>query len=194
METLFFVLCLFLSVEGALSQETGKLYTTLSDLLNETSSSTLNVIKEKRNKKQLFMSGGGDFKIYNGDKELDKEIKKKTFAIEIDDTLYINCIGLKFKKRPIGAWFAPGLICKGQVYFTAIPTGSNAAMAFGVVGAAVQSANAASSRVFYEVDDSTYISRRFRKKAEIRQGGFEKNGRIITKISGIAGTIPKRSI
>ena len=110
MKTLFFVLCLFLSVEGALSQETGKLYTTLSDLLNETSSSTLNVIKEKRNKKQLFMSGGGDFKIYNGDKELDKEIKKKTFAIEIDDTLYINCIGLKFKKRPIGAWFAPGLI------------------------------------------------------------------------------------
>ena len=133
MKTLFFVLCLFLSVEGALSQETGKLYTTLSDLLNETSSSTLNVIKEKRNKKQLFMSGGGDFKI---------------------DTLYINCIGLKFKKRPIGAWFAPGLICKGKVYFTAIPTGSNAAMAFGVVGAAVQSANAASSRVFYEVDDS----------------------------------------
>ena len=128
MKTLFFVLCLFLSVEGALSQETGKLYTTLSDLLNETSSSTLNVIKEKRNKKQLFMSGGGDFKIYNGDKELDKEIKKKTFAIEIDDTLYINCIGLKFKKRPIGAWFAPGLICKGKVYFT--------------------------SRVFYEVDDS----------------------------------------
>ena len=163
MKTLFFVLCLFLSVEGALSQETGKLYTTLSDLLNETSSSTLNVIKEKRNKKQLFMSGGGDFKIYNGDKELDKEIKKKTFAIEIDDTLYINCIGLKFKKRPIGAWFAPGLICKGKVYFTAIPTGSNAAMGF-------------------------------RKKAEIRQGGFEKNGRIITKISGIAGTIPKRSI
>lgn len=51
MKTLFFVLCLFLSVEGALSQETGKLYTTLSDLLNETSSSTLNVIKEKRNKK-----------------------------------------------------------------------------------------------------------------------------------------------
>ena len=50
-------------------------------------------------------------------------------------------------------------------------------MAFGVVGAAVQSANAASSRVFYEVE-------RFRKKAEIRQGGFEKNGRIITKISG----------
>ena len=154
MKTLFFVLCLFLSVEGALSQETGKLYTTLSDLLNETSSSTLNVIKEKRNKNQLFMSGGGDFKIYNGDKELDKEIKKKTFAIEIDDTLYINCIGLKFKKRPIGAWFAPGLICKGKVYFTAIPTGSNTAMAFGVVGAAVQSANAASSRVFYEVDDS----------------------------------------
>ena len=73
MKTLFFVLCLFLSVEGALSQETGKLYTTLSDLLNETSSSTLNVIKEKRNKKQLFMSGGGDFKIYNGDKELDQE-------------------------------------------------------------------------------------------------------------------------
>ena len=106
MKTLFFVLCLFLSVEGALSQETGKLYTTFSDLLNETSSSTLNVIKEKRNKNQLFMSGGGDFKIYNGDKELDKEIKKKTFAIEIDDTLYINCIGLKFKKRPIGAWFA----------------------------------------------------------------------------------------
>ena len=100
------------------------------------------------------MSGGGDFKIYNGDKELDKEIKKKTFAIEIDDTLYTNCIGLKFKKRPIGAWFAPGLICKGKVYFTAIPTGSNAAMAFGVVGAAVQSANAAPSRVFYEVDDS----------------------------------------
>lgn len=94
MKTLFFVLCLFLSVEGALSQETGKLYTTLSDLLNETSSSTLNVIKEKRNKKQLFMSGGGDFKIYNGDKELDKEIKKKTFAIEIDDTLYM---GLKTK-------------------------------------------------------------------------------------------------
>lgn len=115
MKTLFFVLCLFLSVEGALSQETGKLYTTFSDLLNETSSSTLNVIKEKRNKNQLFMSGGGDFKIYNGDKELDKEIKKKTFAIEIDDTLYTNCIGLKFKKRPIGAWFAPGLICKGKV-------------------------------------------------------------------------------
>ena len=44
MKTLFFVLCLFLSVEGALSQETGKLYTTLSDLLNETSSSIIDNI------------------------------------------------------------------------------------------------------------------------------------------------------
>lgn len=154
MKTLFIVLSLFLTVEGALSQESGKLYATLSDLLNETSSNTLSVIKEKRNKNQLFMSGGGDFKIYNGDKLLDKEIKKKTFAIEINDTLYINCIGLKFQKRPIGAWFAPGFTCKGKVYFTAIPVGSDAALAFGVVGAAVQSANAASSRVFYEVDDS----------------------------------------
>lgn len=154
MKTLFIVLSLFLTVEGALSQESGKLYATLSDLLNETSGNTLSVIKEKRNKNQLFMSGGGDFKIYNGDKLQDKEIKKKTFAIEINDTLYINCIGLKFQKRPIGAWFAPGFICKGKVYFTAIPVGSDAALAFGVVGAAVQSANAASSRVFYEVDDS----------------------------------------
>lgn len=154
MKTLFIVLSLFLTVEGALSQECGKLYATLSDLLNETSSNTLSVIKEKRNKNQLFMSGGGDFKIYNGDKQLDKEIKKKTFAIEINDTLYINCIGLKFQKRPIGAWFAPGFTCKGKVYFTAIPVGSDAALAFGVVGAAVQSANAASSRVFYEVNDS----------------------------------------
>lgn len=154
MKTLFIVLSLFLTVEGALSQESGKLYATLSDLLNETSSNTLSVIKEKRNKNQLFMSGGGDFKIYNGDKLQDKEIKKKTFAIEINDTLYINCIGLKFQKRPIGAWFAPGFTCKGKVYFTAIPVGSDAALAFGVVGAAVQSANAASSRVFYEVDDS----------------------------------------
>ena len=98
------------------------------------------------------MSGGGDYKIYNGDKETDKLIKTKIYAIEVNDSLYVNCRKLKFKKRVIGGWFAPAIVCRGKVYFSAISVGPNAAAAFGVIGGAVQAANEASSRVYYEMD------------------------------------------
>lgn len=102
------------------------------------------------------MSGGGDYKIYNGEKETDKIIKTKLFVIEINDSLYINCRGLKYKKRPIGAWFAPALIRQGNVYFSAIPTSSDAAIAFGAIGVAIESSNATSSRVYYEINPADY--------------------------------------
>ena len=47
---------------------------------------------------------------------------------------------------------APAIVCRGKVYFSAISVGPNAAAAFGVIGGAVQAANEASSRVYYEMD------------------------------------------
>lgn len=155
MKATYLILCIFLLSQGLFAQEPCKSYNSITDLLNGTFDTTLSVIVEKRTKNQIFMSGGADYKIYNGDKETDKLIKTKIYAIEVNDSLYVNCRKLKFKKNVIGAWFAPAIVCQEKVYFYAIPVGPSAAVAFGVVGGAAQAANAASSRVYYEMDSAT---------------------------------------
>lgn len=167
MKTILFLLGFILCMQGISAQEPCKSYASLPDLLNGTSDSSLKVLFEKRNKNQIFMSGGGDYRIYNGDKEIDKAIKTGIFAVEVNDSLYINCRGLRFKKHVIGAWFAPGMICQGKVYFTAIPVGPSAAVAFGLVGGVAQAANAASNRAYYVIDDSE-------KKLKLDKIGSEK--------------------
>lgn len=152
MRTTYLVLFLVLLTQGLFAQEPCRSYNSITDLLNGTYDTTLSVIVEKRTKNQIFMSGGADYKIYNGDKETDKLIKTKIYAIEVNDSLYVNCRKLKFKKHVIGAWFAPAIVCQGKVYFYAISVGPSAAVAFGVIGGAVQAANEASSRVYYEMD------------------------------------------
>ena len=167
MKTTSILLFLIFLLSAAHAQEPCKSYANISDLLNGVYETTLNVTVEKRTKNQIFMSGGGDYKISNGDKEADKRIKSELFAIEVNDSLYVNLKGLKYKKRAIGGWFAPALICKGNIYFSALPVGPSAAAAFGLIGGAVQAANANVTRVYYVVDSSG-------KKLKLDKIGSEK--------------------
>ena len=172
MKTTYLILCisLFTFTQGLFAQQPCKSYNSITNLLNGTYETTLNVIVEKRTKNQIFMSGGADYKIYNGDKETDKLIKTKIYAIEVNDSLFVNCRKLKYKKRVIGSWFAPAIVCQGKVYFSAISVGPNAAAMFGAIGGAVQAANQASSRVYYEMDPA---------EKELDKVGSEKMGELL---------------
>ena len=112
------------------------------------------------------MSGGGDYKIYNGDKETDKLIKTKIYAIEVNDSLYVNCRKLKFKKRVIGGWFAPAIVCRGKSIFLCYFGWPERCCNFWSYRRRCQAANEASSRVYYEMDPA---------EKELDKVGSEKN-------------------
>jgi len=104
-----------------------------------------------RNNGQKTWSGGADFKPLTGNKETDKMLKKEARFIIHDDTLYVNCKGLKYQGCGFGNWYAPGFRYeKDKICFICTKIGKKEAMnmsMFGVLGGAVGGAISASEQM-----------------------------------------------
>ena len=67
---------------------------------------------ELRSGSSKYWTGGADFDIKTGQKSLDKKISKSRF-FSYNDTLYVNCRGLRHEGVVLGNGFAPGFSFDG---------------------------------------------------------------------------------
>ena len=141
-----------------------KMFVNLADLLSDGGEVMTTLNKTKRSKSQIALSPGADYEIYSvGNKELSKYLKKRCYAVRLNDTLYVNCKLLRYKKYRFGNWYAQGEFIKGRVYFQAQPLGQIASSTLvpkegsklgGSVGDAIN-ASALSDKVYYVINPAT---------------------------------------
>jgi hypothetical protein len=159
------VLYLFLLLFCAVSVSAqDKMFVNLADLLSDEGDVVTTLNKTKRSKSQIYLSPGADYEIYAVDnKQLSKYLKKRTYAVRLNDTLYINCKLLKYKKYRFGNWYAQAELIKGHVFFQAQPLGQMASSTLlpkegsklgGTVGDAINASNL-NDRVFYVINPGT---------------------------------------
>ena len=127
---------------------------------------TLTVLKvEKRSKNQIYLTGGGDYRIIaQNNSGLCRYLKSRCYAVQIVTALYVNCKKMRYKRFRFGSWFAPAIWIKNKIYFCAQPVGAVAASTAtptdetklgGDVGTAIASSGLVNARVHYELDLST---------------------------------------
>lgn len=140
-------------------------YTNLKDCLANDGDTVAALKVEKRNKNNLLMTGGADYKISTAadNPSLCRFLKKRCYAVRVDTALYVNCKKLRYNKFRFGGWYAPALRLNDKIYFSAVPLGSVAAgpdatmdvMLGGKFGDAIAASALIFRRVYYEIDSQT---------------------------------------
>lgn len=129
-----------------------------SDYMNDnwTAMDTLSFTLRSNGEKKW--NGGGDFKPQTGNEKTDKFLKKEARFIIHNDTLYVNCKGLKYQRCVFGSWFTSGFrYGEDKICFVCIKVSRKRAMqsAFtGLVGEAI-SAAAGANNVFEQYKHQT---------------------------------------
>ncbi|MBR4381776.1 MAG: hypothetical protein IKP48_11045 [Bacteroidaceae bacterium] len=160
---LFLVLFWALS---AIAQD--KMFASYQDLISDQGDVVTTLNKSKRSINQIYMSPGADYEIYSqGNKELTEYLKKRTYAVRLNDTLYVNLKHMKYKKYRFGNWYALAQQVQGNVYFQAQPLGQIASSTLlpkegsklgGSVGDAINASGLVNVRVYYVIDPLTGIA------------------------------------
>lgn len=120
---------------------------------------------EKRSKNQIYLTGGGDYRIEADDNPgLCKYLKSRCYAVQVDTVLYVNCRKMRYKRYRFGGWYAPSIYMRGNIYFCAQPVGQAATSTMtpdaatrlgGEVGDAIHASGLAHARVYYELNLET---------------------------------------
>lgn len=162
MKRVIYLFVLLLGTLSAAAQD--KMYDSYDDLMKDLGDVATTLHKSKRSINQIYFSPGADYEIYSeGNKELTKYIKKRCFAVRLNDTLYVNLKHMKYKKYRFGNWYAQGQIVGGNVYFQAQPLGQIASSTLlpkegsklgGTVGDAIN-ASSLNVRVYYVINPET---------------------------------------
>ena len=136
-------------------------YSNLQELLSGSGDTVTTLAKEKRTLSQIYMSGGADYHIYSTDNDsFTKYLKKRSYAVRCQDTLYVNCKQVRYKKYRFGNWFAKAAKVNGHVFFVAQPLGQIASSSLvskdvprlqGTVGDAINASGLVYDRVVYEI-------------------------------------------
>lgn len=139
-------------------------YSSLKAFLAQEGDTIVGLKVEKRTKNLIVMTGGADYKLsVDNSNAACKYLKNRCYLAKSDGALYINCKRLRYKKLRFGAWYAPALQVKGNLYFSAMPLGSVAAgssatmdvMLGGRFGDALAASGQVTKRVYYEIDAAT---------------------------------------
>ena len=141
-----------------------KMFANLADLLSDGGDVVTTLSKSKRTKNQIYLSPGADYEVYSlVNKDLTRYLKKRCYAVRLNDTLYINCRNMRYKKYRFGNWYAQGQLVKGKVYFQAQPLGQIATSTLlpkensklgGSVGDAINASNL-DAKVYYVINAAT---------------------------------------
>ena len=163
MKKVIYLFVLLLWASSATAQD--KMFASYQDLMSDKGDAVTTLNKSKRSINQLYMSPGADYEIYStGNKELTKYLKKRTYAVRLNDTLYVNLKHMKYKKYRFGNWYAMGQMIRGNVYFQAQPLGQIASSTLlpkegsklgGTVGDAINASGLVNARVYYVIDPVT---------------------------------------
>lgn len=156
--TVLVLVCILLSCQ-AYCQD--MVYSNLQELLSGSGDTLTTLAKEKRTLSQIYMSGGADYHIYSTDNDsFTKYLKKRSYAVRCQDTLYVNCKQVRYKKYRFGNWFAKAAKVNGHVFFVAQPLGQIASSSLvskdvprlqGTVGDAINASGLVYDRVVYEI-------------------------------------------
>lgn len=141
------------------------MYSSLRELV-EDRGDVVSILKvTKRTKNQIFLTGGGDYRIEAlGNSGMSRYLKRRCYAVRIDSSLYVNCKKMRYKRFRLGGWYAPAMWVGGKIYYTAQPVGQVAASTAtppdavklgGEVGDAIAASGLANERVYYELDPET---------------------------------------
>lgn len=156
---LFCTFSLFIWCVYANSQQ--YIFDNLQDLVAENCNEVDGLVIEKRNKNQLTLNGGADFKIFKPNSEsMSEYLKKHCYAVKSDSSLYVNCKHLRYKRLRFGNWYAAAMIINGNVFFCAMPLGSAISRSMktlqvtlgGKLGDALASSVLVHKRVYYMID------------------------------------------
>lgn len=156
--TVLVLVCILLSCQ-AYCQD--MVYSNLQELLSGSGDTVTTLAKEKRTLSQIYISGGADYHIYSTDNDgFTKYLKKRSYAVRCQDTLYVNCKQVRYKKYRFGNWFAKAAKVNGHVFFVAQPLGQIASSSLvskdvprlqGTVGDAINASGLVYDRVVYEI-------------------------------------------
>lgn len=114
--SLFLFFFIITSIQGQ-----SKYCKSYTDYMNDNWTSIDSLTIALRNNGQKVWSGGADFKPETGNKETDKMLKKESRFIIHNDTLYVNCKGLKYQGSAFGNWYAQGSGTKKTKYVSSVP-------------------------------------------------------------------------
>ncbi len=107
-----------------------------------------------RSKGQQIWAGGSIYTMKTGDKAIDKILKKKALAVIANDSLYINCLNLRYEKTGFGLGYAKAWVIGNKILFSNRLIGremQNEAIAAGYFLGAIGSALAASDQLKNQV-------------------------------------------
>ena len=163
MKRIIYLFCFFFIALTVSAQD--KLYANYEDMIADRGDVATTIAKIKRKINQIYLSGGADYEIYStSNKEMTKYLKKRCYAVKLNDTLYVNCRQLKYKKYRFGNWYSVGEFVKGNVFFRAQPLGQIATSTLlpkehsklgGSVGDAINASGLVSDRVYYMINPET---------------------------------------
>lgn len=163
---------------------------------------TVSILRvEKRSKNQIYLTGGGDYRIEaDANPGLCKYLKSRCYAVSIDSALYVNCRKMRYKRYRFGSWYAATLLVGGKIYFCAQPVGqaatstaapADATRLGGEVGDAIAASGLVHARVYYELNTetgkSTFVGKD--KMMELLEGQPELQEKLWKETSESAATI-----
>ena len=157
--------CLFVFVFGLPATAQQIIYANIDELREERGDTVSTLRVERRTKNQLYLVGGGDYRIEAHDNHgLCRYLRKRCYAVRIDTALYVNCRKMRYKRYRLGGWYAPALEIERHIFYTAQPVGQAATETLtpadaqklrGEVGDAIQASGLIDQRVYYELDLET---------------------------------------
>lgn len=81
-------------------------YSTYEDFVNDKFERLDSVYCINHSKHSQIWMGGNDYTLRTGNKDINKILKKKAFAVMQNDTIYVNCRNLCFEKMYFGNGYA----------------------------------------------------------------------------------------
>ena len=141
------------------------MYANLRELVECDGDTVTTLQVERRNKNQILLMGGGDYRIEAVDNRgLSRYLSRRCYAVRIDTALYVNCRKMRYKRYRFGSCYAAAMHVGDKFYFSAQPVGQaatstaqspDATKLGGEVGDAIAASALVASRVFYEINPET---------------------------------------
>lgn len=141
------------------------MYANLRELVECDGDTVTTLQVERRNKNQILLMGGGDYRIEAVDNRgLSRYLSRRCYAVRIDTALYVNCRKMRYKRYRFGNCYAAAMHVGDKFYFSAQPVGQaatstaqspDATKLGGEVGDAIAASALVAARVFYEINPET---------------------------------------
>lgn len=160
-----FIWILFLGAFAIPGSAQQILYANLKSLMSLQGDTVSTLQIEKRTKNQIYLTGGGDYRIEARDNSgLTRYVRSRCYAVQVDSAWYVNCRKMRYQRYRFGQWYASAMWVRGKLYFCAQPLGQVAASSAipagsmklgGEVGDALAASGLVHVRVYYELNPET---------------------------------------